>query len=116
MNKLVAFVFLGFALCSCSETQTGGECAGNECGERLIMGGETNVSGVFVGMTQNEVIDVLGTNFLVWPDGDWAGHPSSYSYEHTKDGKTTYTIVYFSNGRVRYASDGSKHPDGFFID
>jgi hypothetical protein len=116
VNKLIAFVFLGFALCSCSEAQTEGECVGNECDEKFIMGDETSVPGITIGMTQDEVIDVLGANFSVWPDGDWAGHPSSYSYGQTKGGKTTYTVVYFSNGRVRYASDGAKHPDGFFID
>lgn len=69
--------------------------------------GETKVPGIFVGMTRDEVIGVLGTNFSSF--SPLTRPPVIDSFPYVEDDVTKFIYVDYSRGVVRGASSGHAH-------
>ncbi|MGV6839633.1 MAG: hypothetical protein ACWA40_05505 [Planktomarina sp.] len=73
--------------------------------------GETKVPGIFVGMTRDEVIGVLGTNFSSFVGLERPPFVDSFPY--TEDGVTKFIYVRYRSGVVRAATSG--HADVYIV-
>ena len=65
----------------------------------------TEVPGVLVGMTHEEVVSVLGTNYIEFPMGTFMVR----SFPYVDNGVTKYHWVGYRDGRVTAANTGEDH-------
>lgn len=107
-KKPYNFVLACLFLSACFETQAEGQCKKAPCDEQPEIKDPndrtTDIPGVLIGMTREEVVEVLGNNFLSFT-GD-SLPPVTDSFPYVEDGKTKYIWVGYISGKVNYAVPG----------
>lgn len=114
-SALLITFFAGGLLVSCSSSEESVDCLRVACDPSFYANGFSRVPGIEVGMTPEEVVRVLGNNFIDEPEGSSRG-TITYSYPYYENGSERFYVITFRKGVVWQAVDDKDMPPGLFLD
>ena len=105
--RLTCAALVAITLSACATSQPDQRGTGTERDAQVAEDPRlTEVPGVLVGMTHEEVVSVLGTNFIV--SGDM-GPDMVLSFPYVDNGVTKYHWVGYSEGKVTSTRTGKNY-------